>query len=161
MLGVQSVLVKLSETQDMNLATLKELRGYLLGGLNANLTELGAIGLKDSTVIKALQLGASLDGVYPSANGAWSPFVNERYPLTQNPMPGYSEEDHFQWETQGALRGALKDKNYILPKGRGDGAWKNTESIPQQRSFEKHEEGDLKGRYKYSELINNYLAWLK
>ena len=161
MLGIQNVLVKLSETQEMNLATLKELRGYLLGGLNANLTELGAIGLKDSTVIKALQLGASLEGVYPSANGAWSPFVKERYPLTQNPMPGYSEEDHFRWETQGALRGALKDKNYILPKGRGDGAWKNTESIPQQSLFEKHKTGDLKGRYKYSELINNYLAWLK
>ena len=154
-------MTKLEMPQNMNLATLRELKKYLIGGLNANLTELGAIGLDDATVIRALQVGASLEGVSAVKKGSWSPFVRERFPVTENLTPGYDAEDHFEWEVQGAFRGMLKDGFYILPKGIKQGDWENqqTETVHKDSLFEKYKEGENEGRYIYKDLIQNALKY--
>jgi hypothetical protein len=158
MAGVKSVLLKLGETGGMNLANLQELRKYLLNGLNTNLTGIGTIGLTDQTVIRALKVGATLEGVRPSREGVWSPFVREAYPVTRNRTPGYDRNTIEQWRTEAALAGALKDGVYELPKTKGSSPWKEGQREPVEQK-DLFKVNDITGGYIYQELIDNYIWW--
>ena len=155
--GAKRILLKLGESGEMNLANLQELRGYLLNSLDANLTGVGTIGLTDETIIRAIKAGGSLEGVRPSRNGVWSPFVREKYAVTGNKMPGYDRNTVEQWNTQAALEGALKDGVYFLPREEGNTPWGEGQAtpIPQGDLFEIGEGG----RYKHQKLIDNYKWW--
>jgi hypothetical protein len=156
--GAKRVLLKLGDTKNMNLANLQELRGYLLNSLDANLTGVGTIGLTDETIIRAIKAGGSLEGVRPSKNGVWSPFVREKYAVTGNKMPGYDRNTIEQWNTQAALEGALKDGVYFLPRKRGNTPWGEGQAtpIPQEDLFKIDTETT---GYKHQKLIDNYKWW--
>ena len=156
MRGARKVLVKLGQTEDFNLANLQQLRGYLLNGLNQNMTGLGTLNLPDNLVIRAIKVGADLSGVVPSRNGAYSPFAPEQYAVTENRQPGYDRNAIEEWRLMGVLASTMKDGNYVLPSTHGMAPGTAGVTIPPDEMFKK----DGAGRYVNQKYIKNYLYWL-
>lgn len=109
--GIQRVLPRSGYAFDYETSKLKALKRHLAGGIQSLLENVGDFAPSDALLTKAASLGFDLKSI-KGKNNYYNPFLkNEKYAVTRQPIPSFSQEYQDQIRDTGIFGYVAKGGN--------------------------------------------------